>query len=96
MTNFTISTVTLDQVARMIDHSLLRPELTTREVTEGCQLALRYRVATATVRPCDVPMAAALMAGTTVGVSTVVGFPHGSHSTQTKAAEAREMVSLRS
>jgi deoxyribose-phosphate aldolase len=84
--------VTIAQVAKMIDHSLLRPELTVDEVTAGCELAARYGVASVCVRPCDVQLAAGLLGGTGVLVGTVVGFPHGSSATGTKVAEARLAV----
>lgn len=79
-------------VAKTIDHSLLRPELDLATVREGVELALRYDVASATVRPADVAWAAELVAGSGVLISTVVGFPHGSHTTRTKAAETAELV----
>ncbi len=79
-------------VAKTIDHSLLRPELDRATVREGVELALRYDVASATVRPADVGRAAELVAGSDVLISTVVGFPHGSHTTRTKAAETAELV----
>jgi deoxyribose-phosphate aldolase len=79
---------TVAEIAAMIDHSLLRPELTTTEIEDGCALAARYRVASVCVRPCDVPLAVSLLAGTGVLVGTVVGFPHGGAATATKAAEA--------
>ena len=87
-----IDTLEYRDVAKTIDHSLLRPELDVDTVREGVGLALRYDVASATVRPADVTMAAELVAGSDVLVSTVVGFPHGSHTTATKAAEAAELV----
>ena len=79
-------------IAKMIDHSLLRPELTTPEVLAGCELAARYEVASVCVRPLDVPLAVVALAGTGVDVGTVVGFPHGSSSTATKATETAELV----
>ena len=79
-------------VAKTIDHSLLRPELDLDTVREGVELALRYDVASATVRPADVAVAAGMVAGTDVLISTVVGFPHGSHTTGTKQAETKELV----
>jgi deoxyribose-phosphate aldolase len=79
-------------VAKTIDHSLLRPELDLATVREGVELALRYDVASATVRPADVAWSAELVAGSDVLISTVVGFPHGSHTTRTKAAETEELV----
>jgi deoxyribose-phosphate aldolase len=91
-TQLTAQDLTYEQVAGTIDHSLLRPELTRAEVLEGCDLAARYRVAAVCVRPADVALAAERLAGTEVAVSTVIGFPHGSHLTTTKVAEARQAV----
>ncbi len=88
----TAQDVTYEQVAKMIDHSLLRPELTIEAVLEGCEIAARYQVASATVRPADVAIAADALSGSGVPVSTVVGFPHGSHTTSTKVFEAERCV----
>ncbi|MEZ6064696.1 MAG: deoxyribose-phosphate aldolase [Planctomycetaceae bacterium] len=78
---------TYDELAGMIDHSLLHPTLTDPELIEGCQLAARYRVASVCVKPYFVAAAARLLAGTKVKVGTVVGFPHGSVSTEAKRTE---------
>ncbi|MGO9790665.1 MAG: deoxyribose-phosphate aldolase [Solirubrobacteraceae bacterium] len=83
---------TVAQVAKMIDHSLLRPELTPREVREGCDRASQYGVMSVCARPSDVAYARSWLAGTGVLLGTVVGFPHGSVTTATKVAEARELV----
>ena len=90
-----IDTLEYRDVAKTIDHSLLRPELDLDTVREGVELAVRYDVASATVRPADVAAAAELVAGSDVLVSTVVGFPHGSHTTATKAAETEELIARR-
>ena len=79
-------------VAKTIDHSLLRPELDLDTVRAGVELALRYDVASATVRPADVAWSAELVGGSDVLISTVVGFPHGSPTTATKAFETEELV----
>jgi deoxyribose-phosphate aldolase len=92
MTQLTAHDVTYDQVAKMIDHSLLRPELTMADVADGCAIAARYGVASATVRPADVAFAVAELDGSGVPVSTVVGFPHGSSSTATKVFEATQCI----
>jgi deoxyribose-phosphate aldolase len=84
--------VTYDQLAKTIDHSLLRPELTLTEVREGCELASRYDVASACVRPADVVLASRILGGSSVAVGTVVGFPHGSHATATKVFEAERAL----
>jgi deoxyribose-phosphate aldolase len=90
----TLATLTYQQVAKTIDHSLLRPELDLEFVRAGVELARRYRVASATVRPADVAFAVELMEGSDVFVSTVVGFPHGSSATETKAFETARAVEL--
>ena len=77
------------QVAAMIDHSLLRPELTLDDVTSGCEIAATHEVKSVCCKPADVVHASRALAGTSVLVGTVVGFPHGSSTTETKVFEAR-------
>jgi deoxyribose-phosphate aldolase len=90
----TVANLTYEQVAKTIDHSLLRPELDLDFVRDGVELARRYGVASATVRPADVAFAVDLLEGSDVFVSTVVGFPHGSSATETKVFEAERAVEL--
>ncbi len=85
-------TITYEQLAKVIDHSLLRPELTETDVTAGCELAARYHVATVCVKPCHVKLAKELLKDSDVYVSTVVGFPHGSNLTAIKVAEAQQAM----
>ena len=92
MKKLTPEDVTYRQVAKAIDHSLLRPELTLTDVEKGCDLAARYLVASVCVRPADVVLAARLLNGSEVAVGTVVGFPHGSHTTATKVFEASQAL----
>ena len=87
-----IANLTERDIAKAIDHSLLRPELDDRQVEAGCALAARYGVASVCCRPADVRRAAALLAGTGVAVGSTVGFPHGNHLTATKVAEARQAL----
>jgi deoxyribose-phosphate aldolase len=91
-TQLTVADVTYERLAKTIDHSLLRPELTLSEIRAGCELAARYDVASVCVRPADVPLAAELLEGTNVSVGTVVGFPHGAHATATKVFEAERAL----
>ena len=79
-------------IAKMIDHSLLNPSLTTSELEEGCALALRYNVASVCILPYDLGRCAQLLAGSTVNASTTIGFPHGGHTTVIKLAEARQAL----
>jgi deoxyribose-phosphate aldolase len=87
-----ISDLTEREIAKAIDHSLLKPELDDAFVDEGCRLAAEYDVASVCVRPADVPRACAILAGTDVAVGTVVGFPHGGMKTATKVFEALEAL----
>jgi deoxyribose-phosphate aldolase len=87
-----IEHLTYRDVAKTIDHSLLRPELDDAFVEDGCRLAAEYDVASVCVRPADVVRAAAILAGTDVAVGTTIGFPHGNHLTETKVFEARRAL----
>jgi deoxyribose-phosphate aldolase len=91
-TTLNSQTISVAQLAKTIDHALLRPEMTEAEVIAGCELAARYHIASVCVKPCDVALAARLMAGSDVAVGTVIGFPHGSSTTAVKVAEARQAV----
>lgn len=92
MDTLTIEDLTYERVARTIDHSLLRPELTLDDVIEGCAVAARYEVASVCARPADVMLCRDLLAGSGVAVGTVIGFPHGSSTTATKVFEAQRAM----
>lgn len=77
----------LRELAKMIDHSLLHPTMTDAELREGCELALKYDVASVCIKPYAVPGAVALLAGSDVLVGTVIGFPHGNSAMAIKVAE---------
>jgi deoxyribose-phosphate aldolase len=81
-----------EAIAKMIDHSLLNPSLTTREFEAGCLLAVRYNVASVCILPYYLARCAELLAGTTVNASTTIGFPHGGHTTAIKLAEVRQAL----
>ncbi len=83
---------TYDDIAGMIDHSLLKPFLTDKEIEAGCRIADQYRVAGVCVRPSDVGRAAEILKGSPVRVGTVIGFPHGTTTTQAKVAETKEAL----
>jgi deoxyribose-phosphate aldolase len=87
-----IDDLTYRDVAKTIDHSLLRPELDDAFVADGCRLAAEYDVASVCVRPADVARAVGILAGTDVAVGTTIGFPHGNHLTETKVFEARRAL----
>lgn len=85
-------TISKQQLAKTIDHSLLKPELTEEDVIAGCQLAARYHVASVCVKPCHVKLAVEQLKGTDVAVGTVIGFPHGSNTTVVKVYEAQQAL----
>ncbi len=84
---------TLEQVAKTIDHSILKPDFTYADVAAGAELALKYETASYCIRPMDVAAAAKALAGSTVNVCTVIGFPHGSTTTATKVFETEDAIS---
>jgi len=84
--------LTYEDVAKTIDHSLLRPELDDDFIQDGCELAASYNVASVCVRPADVPRASELLKGTEVAVGTVIGFPHGGTTTEVKLFEAEQAM----
>jgi deoxyribose-phosphate aldolase len=82
--------VTLRDFAKMIDHSLLHPTMTDADIRKGCELARKYDVATACVKPYSIPLAREVLAGSHVAVCPVIGFPHGNSTTANKVREAEE------
>ncbi len=82
----------LKTLAKMIDHSLLHPTLTDDAIVEGCELASKYYVATACVKPYAVRVAADVLQGSDVGVCGVAAFPHGNSTTEIKVREAEKSV----
>jgi deoxyribose-phosphate aldolase len=90
--SLSIDSLTYLDVAKVIDHSLLRPELDDAFVTAGCELAAAYDVASVCCRPPDVTLAAGILRGTDVKVGTTIGFPHGNHVTAIKVAEAHRAL----
>lgn len=83
---------TYEALAGMIEHSLMRPDMTEEQVAAGCRLAYDYRVAAAFVKPCDVDIAVRILDGSGVAVASVAGFPHGSSNTATKLYEGRDLL----
>jgi deoxyribose-phosphate aldolase len=83
---------TLEQVAKTIDHSILKPDFTDGDVRAGAELALKYNTASYCIRPMDVAPAAEILAGSDVHVCTVIGFPHGSTTTAVKEFETADAI----
>ena len=88
----TFPLTTYEAVAKMIDHSLVRPQLTDEQVVEGLKLAKRYDVISVSVRPTDIDLAVRTLQGASVKAGSVSGFPHGSQNTATKLYETRDLL----
>ncbi len=79
-------------LAKMIDHSLLHPTLTDEAIVAGCELAKKYGVATACVKPYAIHLVGDVLNGSDVGICAVIAFPHGNSTTAIKVREAEEAV----
>lgn len=76
-----------DSIVKLIDHSVLQPTHTDDDVRSACAMCAELGVASICVKPSHVPLAAECLRGSSVAVSTVIGFPHGGTTTETKVAE---------
>ena len=74
-------------LAKMIDHSLLVPTMTIRELEQGIDLAIAYDVASVCIMPYYLKRCSERLAGTSVQSSTTIGFPHGGQRASIKRAE---------
>jgi len=82
--------ITVKDLAKMIDHSLLHPTMTDKDLEEGCELAAKYDTASVCLKPYDVKRAAEMLKGTDVLIGSVIGFPHGNSTTEIKVAETKK------
>ena len=70
-------TITRSELARLIDHSVLKPEAVEGDVEAGADIVRKWQIGYFCVQPCWVSLAAHRLAGTTAMVASVIGFPHG-------------------
>ena len=84
--------LTAKELARFIDHTLLKPEATPSQIKKLCEEAKKYSFASVCVNPTNVALAAKLLDGSVVKVCTVIGFPLGANTSFVKAAETRDAV----
>ena len=84
--------ITLRDLAKMIDHSLLHPTMIDAEIRNGCELARKYGVATACIKPYSIVLAKEVLSGSDVGICAVIGFPHGNSTTAIKVRETEAAV----
>ena len=87
-----MQSVSLKTLAKMIDHSLLHPTMTDEIIVAGCELAKKYDVATACVKPYSIKLVKDVLSGSDVGVCAVIAFPQGNSTTAIKVREAEEAV----
>ena len=83
---------TYEEIAKLIDHSLLNPGLSDRELEAGCRQAVDYDVASVCIMPYYLKRCAEILRGSTVKPGATIGFPHGGHTTGIKVAEARQAL----
>ena len=84
-----MKTYTAEEVARTIDHAVLKPTFTNNDVKKHAEMCRKRNVMSMCVRPSDVALASECLKGSNTCVSVVVGFPHGSNKAEVKAFEAK-------
>ncbi|MBX2876515.1 MAG: deoxyribose-phosphate aldolase [Saprospiraceae bacterium] len=82
--------VSVKDLAKMIDHSLLHPTMTAQDLKAGCDLARAYDVASVCIKPYAVKDAVSWLDGSEVMVGTVIGFPQGNSTIAIKVAETEQ------
>lgn len=80
------------ELARMIDHTLLKPEATKEQIEKLCKEALEYNFASVCINPSNIELATKILSGSSVKVCTVIGFPLGANTTKVKAFEAKDAI----
>ncbi len=85
-------TDSIKSISKIIDHSLLHPQLTDQELQAGCLLARQYEVASVCIKPYAVPLAREILTKSQVKVGTVIGFPHGGNQLEIKIKEAERAL----
>ncbi len=83
----------VQEIMKMVDHSLLSPTLTDQALEQGCAVAAKYHTASVCVKPYHVRQAAQFLMNSDVAVGGVIGFPHGNSVTKLKIAEAEQILS---
>ncbi|MEK5272074.1 deoxyribose-phosphate aldolase [Aeribacillus sp. FSL K6-8394] len=82
----------MDNISSYIDHTLLKPEATGKDIEKLCEEAINYQFASVCVNPYFVPLASNLLMGTRINVCTVIGFPLGANTTIIKVKETEEAI----
>ena len=90
--NITLMDYTYQDIAKLIDHSLLNPILTDRQLERDCERAIQYDVASVCIMPYYLKRCAEILKGSLVKPGTTIGFPHGGHTTAVKVMEAKQAL----
>ena len=83
---------TVQEIASMIDHSLLHPLLSDAELVSGFETAMQWNVASVCVKPCSVSLCRKYLSDSKVKVCTVIGFPHGNNTIEMKKMESLQAI----
>jgi deoxyribose-phosphate aldolase len=81
-----------NEIAKIIDHTILKPEATEEDVKKICEEALKYNFASVCINPSNVELVAKLLKGSSVKVCTVIGFPLGANTMEVKAFETKDAI----
>ena len=84
--------ITVNSIAKMIDHSILHPTYTDDDLRNNCEIAEKYHTATVCVKPYHTKMAADILRDSDVAVCAVIGFPHGNSTIDIKVAETVQVI----
>lgn len=84
--------VTVQDIANTMDHSLLQPQMDKKDIEEGCAMAVKYNTISVCVRPCDIEYAADYLKDTDIIITTVIAFPHGTATTESKVFETEDAI----
>lgn len=84
--------VTVKELAKMIDHSLLHPTMTDEVLKKECEVAKKYDVASVCLKPYSVKDAAKWLEGSDVMIGSVIGFPHGNNTIEIKVKETEQAI----
>lgn len=83
---------TREQVAKTIDHAVLKPDQTMADLETNAEMCIQYGVFSMCVKPCDIKAAKELLKNSEVKVSCVLSFPHGADATPVKACQAKQAI----
>lgn len=81
-----------EELAKMIDHTILKPQATKKSIENLCKEALEYKFASVCINPTNIELAAKMLKGSEVKVCTVIGFPLGANTTEVKVFETKDAI----